>query len=158
MTVVPTGVSQVIVAAELDAAQLWLRRHGWATQLADDGLTLDVRTQHPTDGGELLLRGKFDGYRAVPPLWTFLDPVSGQSTPHAWPAPGPVGGQASIFHSFGVICAHFSRSGYSQFGGPHAWGGLTSWAIITEGVHAETLAEMLAVFRLHLRHSPGRMT
>jgi hypothetical protein len=157
VTLVPVGVSQVILAAELETAKPWLARHSWGAELADDGLTLEIRTHHPADGGPLLLRGQFDGYRALPPNWIFLDPDTMQANPRAWPAAGPVGDQASIFHSFGVVCAHFSRSGFSEMGGPHPWGGLSNWANVSEGVHANTLAEMLSVFRIHLRHSPSRM-
>lgn len=157
MTVVPTGVSQVVLASEFEKATSWIARRGWRAKIGGDGLTLDVHMAHPADGGELLLRGRFDGYRAIPPLWNFLDPASGNVTADAWPAPGPVGGGSSIFHSLGVICAHFSRTGFEVQGGPHEWGGLTNWTAVDEGVHAETVAEMLSVFHTHLRHSPGRL-
>lgn len=106
----------------------------------------------------MLLRGDFADYRAMPPIWLFLEPETGEKTRRAWPAAGSVDGQASIFHSNVVICAHFNRAAYSVEGGPHGnWGALTNWLNVREGVHAENVGEMLAVIALHLRASPGRM-
>lgn len=156
MTAVPVDTSRIVLAAEVDGARTWADRHGWQLELAGD-LVLTVRTRHPADEDWLLLRGEFVGYRALPPTWLFLDPDTEESTPHAWPSPGPVGGQASIFHSVGIICASFNRKAYNVEGGPHEWGGLTNWANVREGIHAENVGEMLAAIDTHLRHSPGRM-
>lgn len=156
MTAVPADVSRVVVEAEVDGARRWAERHGWDLALGA-GLLLDVRMLHPADSGRLLLRGAFDGYRALPPTWLFLDPETEEMTAGAWPSPGPVGGQASIFHSVGIICAHFSRRAYTVENGPHEWGGLTNWANVREGIHAENVGEMLAAVAAHLRHSPGRI-
>jgi hypothetical protein len=156
VSIVPVDVSRVIVEAEVAAVGAWARRHGWELELLT-GLELRVRMTHPVDGGPLLLHGDFSGYRALPPTWLFLDPATGAMTPHAWPAPGPINGQPSIFHSAGIICACFSRKAYAMNGGPHDWGGLTQWTAVREGTHAETVGEMLAAIELHLRYSPGRM-
>jgi hypothetical protein len=156
VTAVPVETSRTILEVEVVGARAWAERRGWSLALGS-GLQLDVRMLHPADHGPLLLRGEFDGYRALPPTWLFLDPDAGDMTPRAWPAAGPVGGQASIFHSVGVICANFSRRAYTDVGGPHAWGGLTKWTRVTEGIHAENVGEMLSAVEMHLRYSPGRM-
>jgi hypothetical protein len=156
VTVVPTDVSRVILETEVTAADAWARRHGWQLELLA-GLELRVSLTHPSDGGALLLHGDFADYRALPPTWLFLDPETGAVTPHAWPVAGPVNGQASIFHSLGIICANFSRKAYAVESGPHDWGGLTQWTNVREGIHAETVGEMLAAFDMHLCSSPGRM-
>lgn len=157
MTAVPIDTSRVVLATEADSAAAWAARHGWQLDLGSDDLVLTVRMRHPVDQEWLLLRGEFVGYRALPPTWLFLDPETEALSPHAWPSAGPVGGQASIFHSVGIICASFNRRAYSVDGGPHEWGGLTNWANVREGIHAENVGEMLAAIATHLRHSPGRM-
>lgn len=157
MTAVPIDTSRIILADEVDAARPWADRHGWNLELGPGDLLLTVRMRHPADQMPLLLRGDFSGYRALPPTWVFLDPGTEQPGPHAWPAPGPVGGQASIFHPTRIICSHFNRKAYASEGGPHAWGTLTSWVAVRQGVHAENVGEMLAAIGVHLRCSPGRM-
>lgn len=157
MTVVPRDISQVILTTELVEAELWARRHGWRLEVAAPKLVVRAHMPHPADDKPLLLHGEFDGYRVLPPAWLFLDPDTETPTPHAWPSAGPVGDQASIFHSVGVLCAHFSRKAYTAEHGPHDWGGLTHWTQVRDGIHAETVAEMLAAIAVHLRYSPGRM-
>lgn len=157
MTAVPIDISRVVLAAEAGSSGSWAARHGWQLDLNADALVLTVRMRHPADEECLLPRGDFAGYRALPPTWLFLDPSTEELTPHAWPSPGPVNGQPSIFHSAGIICASFNRMAYNVEGGPHEWGGLTNWANVREGIHAENVGEMLAAIATHLRHSPGRM-
>jgi hypothetical protein len=156
VTAVPVDVSCVVLGAEVDGAGAWAERHGWELTLGS-GLVLEVRMVHPADGGRLLLRGDFDGYRALPPSWLFVDPDTAEMTPRAWPSAGAVGGQPSMFHLVGIICANFNRRAYTVENGPHDWGGLTNWANVREGVHAENVGEMLAAIATHLRYSPGRM-
>ena len=157
MTTVPVDVSRVVLEAEVEVAHAWADRHGWRLEPGPGELVLTVRMLHPADRGWLLLRGEFVGYRALPPIWWFLDPDTEEPTAHAWPSAGPVDGQASMFHSLGVICANFSRKAYTVEGGPHDWGGLTNWANVREGIHAENVSEMLAAIATHLRASRGRM-
>lgn len=157
MTAVPTDVSRAVLEKEVTDAAPWAERHSWELKLVPDQLVLDVRMRHPADEGPLLLRGEFVGYRAVPPLWLFLDSQTLSVTPHAWPSRGAGGNPSSILHSVGIICAHFSRRAYAAESGPHDWGGLANWAQVHEGVHAETVGEMLAAIDAHLRYSPGRM-
>ena len=157
---VPAAVTQAILTEdEVPKAQVWAGRHGWDLQVDVERLRLEVRTSHPADGDSLLIIGTFEGYRAVPPIWRFVDPETGETTPHSFPRAGPVNGQSSIFHeSLRVICAQWSRLAYGEHSGPHGnWGPETGWLSIREGNHAENIAEMLSITRVHLRASPGRM-
>ena len=122
-------------------------------------LRLEVRTAHPADRYPLLIVGTFEGYRAVPPSWHFVDSETGEATPRSFPRAGPVNGQSSIFHeSLQIICAQWSRLAYGEHSGPHGnWGPETGWLGVREGNHAENVAEMLSVMRLHLNTSPGRL-
>jgi hypothetical protein len=153
------AVTRAILAEEGSAAAAWTTRHkGWAMDLDVDGMRLEARTTHPADGDPLLVVATFDGYRAVPPTWRFVDPVTGETTPHSFPLPGPVGSESSIFHGSMVICAQWSRLAYGEHNGPHGnWGPETGWLNVREGNHAENVSEMLAVLHVHLTASPGRM-
>lgn len=158
MSAVPEQVTLAILENELANCRPWAIRHGWQLRLEPETLTVDATNVHPADQRAIIARGVFNGYRALPPIWLFVDPESGQMALPAWPSPGPVQGQASIFHSFGVVCAHWSRKAYQELGGPHPnWGALTNWTQVREGVHAENLGEMLAAIDLYLQASPGRM-
>lgn len=156
--VVPADVTRAVLAEELPPAQAWAARRGWSLAYEPARLTLAVQMTHPVDGSTLVLAGGFDSYRALPPLWTFIDPDTGAATKGAVPAPGTIHGQASIFHPEGFICAHWSRAAYAECGGPHGnWGAATSWAEVREGGQAHVVAEMLAAVAVHLEFSPGRL-
>jgi hypothetical protein len=120
-------------------------------------LQLTATTNHPVDRSELVLVGEFAGYRAVPPAWRFIDLATGQSTPHAFPAPGP-SPAGSIFHSMPVLCAPWNRLAYAETGGPHGdWGTAAGWLNVHNTTQASTVADMLATIDAHLRSSPGRL-
>lgn len=153
-------MTRAVLAEENKAIQAWAARHrGWDVALDLSALRLEARTSHPADGKPLLIVASFEGYRAVPPTWRFVDPETGETTPHSFPQAGNVGGSgASIFHGNRFICAQWSRLAYGEHNGPHGnWGPETGWLNVREGNHAENVAEMLAVLHLHLLASPGRM-
>lgn len=94
---------------------------------------------------------------ARPPAWIFVTGKGDERVAAAWPSAGPVNGASSIFHSVGVLCAQFNRLAYHDHSGPHdGWGGASNWLQVTEGVRADTVADMLAVIRVHLQGSPSR--
>lgn len=105
---------------------------------------------------EYLLEGVFDDYRALPPIWRFLDPRTRDDIgPAAYPAPrGP-----SVLHPHGLVCAHFSRNAYAEHGGPHGnWNGPSAWQTPVEGTQALTISAMLARLTWEVRYnSVGRM-
>lgn len=160
MTAVPPQVTRAVLEDEFAAAVAWARRNApaWVLSCNADELVLSVRIPHPAPGaGALTLRADLRDYRAMPPAWTFTDD-SGASPKQAFPAAGPVPGGASIFHSQPVICAPFNRLAYREYRGPHGnWSGADSWMDVRGTVYAPSLADMLSVIHLHLRHSPGRM-
>lgn len=154
---VPRAVSRVALAAEAPAARAWAARKGWDVSINVRELRLTARTKHPIDQGQLILRADFADYRLLPPAWMFLDADGNERTPSAWPSAGAVLGGSSIFHSVGVLCAQFNRLAYHDYAGPHGgWGGAANWLNVSEGTRADTVADMLAVIRLHLQSSPGR--
>lgn len=155
---VPRAVSRAALAAEGPAALAWAARKDWKISINVRELRVTARMTHPADEGDLILRGDFADYRLLPPAWMFLTAGGEERVPAAWPSAGPVLGGSSIFHSVGVLCAQFNRLAYHDFAGPHpGWGGASNWLNVNEGVRADTVADMLAVIRLHLQTSPGRM-
>lgn len=155
---VPAEVTRAILAEELVPARAWGQRKCWAITDDPAALTVTVQMAHPADHAQLMLRGEFDGYRALPPLWRFVDPATAEPTKAATPAAGTAHGQASIFHPEGFICAHWSRAAYAEGGGPHGnWGAASGWATVGEGAQAHVVSEMLAAIAVHLMFSPGRL-
>jgi hypothetical protein len=156
---VPPEVSVAMLAAEFPSAASWAGRHGWDLVLDASALAVTAKFNHPA-GGRLTLVGGFDDYPALPPSWRFVD-EAGDPTPAAWPLPGSVPGLSSIFIRIGkgpVICAHFNRHAYADYGGPHGnWGGASRWRDVEEGAKAMTLGDMLAVVARHVAASAGRM-
>lgn len=153
---VPHEVTVAIVEDELAAVTSWCSRWGWSVTVDLDSLTFTFTTVHPTDGRPILLEANVAGYRALPPAWRFLD-EAGASTRSAFPAQG-AGPGGSVFHTQPVICAPWNRLAYQDAGGPHDdWGGATSWLTVSGVTRATTIADMLAVVRVHLSASPGRM-
>ncbi|MGQ0678173.1 MAG: hypothetical protein ACT4OM_00690 [Actinomycetota bacterium] len=148
-----------VLEEELEAAQGWAARNRWTLAFNEKDLVLAAMRAHPVDNGQLLLEASCDQYRALPPAWRFVDPETREPTAASTPRGDSFKGRASVIHSVGVICAHFSRTAYKQHheAGPHdAWGELTSWEEVKEGVQAHTIAEMLAVINQHLQWSKGR--
>ncbi len=155
---VPPEVTTAMLAAEFPPAASWAGRHDWELVLDSNGPEVAAEFNHP-QGGRLRLVGGFDDYPALPPSWQFVD-SAGDPTPSAWPVAGALPGLSSIFiatRSGPVICAHFSRYAYADYGGPHGnWGGASRWRDVEEGARALTLGDMLAVIARHVAVSPGR--
>ena len=149
-----------VLDEELPLAQAWASRNGWQLSFDQETLTLDAHGVHPADRNSLLLTAEFDGYRALPPAWRFVDPETREATARATPTRDPVAGKrASVIHGVGVICAHFSRTAYAEYrpGAPHGNWTLSAWDQVGEGVQAHSVAEMLAVIGHHLSYSKGRL-
>lgn len=159
---VPHEVAKAVFEYEVQGAQAWAKRHGWALTLALEELRLDIQFDHPKqDAGRLRLVGDFHDYKAVPPALEFVNVETGEPERQAWPAPGSRPGiSSSIFHSSGVICAPFNRLAYKEHGGPHEdWNGPQNWLSVSQQVvRATAIGEMLATLDLHLAASPGRLS
>lgn len=153
---VPAEATRAILREEMVAARAWARRHGWQVECDEEALLVMVRMTHLADQKPLLLRAECAGYRALPPLWQFLDPVTGQPSRQANPSPAS---GSSFFQNDGYICAHWNRGAYAEHGGPHGnWGSSVGWATVKDGIQAHNIAEMLSAVFIHLRQSPGRLS
>jgi hypothetical protein len=151
-------VTLALVQAERSGAEAWAQRNGWEIEFLLDRCQLKGSTKHPADAKPLWLTADLSGYKAIPPAWRFVN-REGVEEKSAYPAPGPVHGKASIFHSNPVICAPFNRLSYKDGDGPHAsdWGDAVRWSSISgDFATPKTLADMLMVIDTHLAFSPGR--
>jgi hypothetical protein len=157
---VPEETTRALIEGEAAGIEAWAARHGWSVEVDRVRLGLAATVPLPADGSLLVVLADLRGYRALPPAWRFIDPLTGQSGPSAFPSAGTLpGGKGSIFHSNAVLCAPWNRLAYQDEGGPHDdWAGATNWLNVEGDVtRARNIAEMLSAIDVHLRHSPGRM-
>src|SRR3954469_7862159 len=90
------------MAAEMSATVAWASRHELLLEYNPERLTLWLAltadgTAERSAPERYLLRGRFDGYRGVPPEWTFVHPdtreeIGAAAFPHPDPLrPPPLG-------------------------------------------------------------------
>jgi hypothetical protein len=158
---VPANVTIACVEAELAGAEAWLVRHVVSHKFDRESLVFEAVMTHPATGKALRLVGDMNGYKAVPPAWTFVDHDTNEPRQSAWPKgePLPENAGSSIFilhRKQSVVCAPFNRLAYKDANGVHAnWGNSSGWLQLQGPKHvkATTIGEMLAVIDLHLLQS-----
>ena len=157
--VVPSAVTDAVMAVELPAITAWAARRGWDVDVDVKCRTVAAKTVHPKSGAVIVFHADLDEYPAIPPAWTCRD-ADGVVSLAAFPRPGQQPGvSGSIFHTNNVICAPWNRLAYAANGGPHGdWEDLTAWKNAAAGAgytQAHTIPDMLNTIRLHLVVSPG---
>lgn len=158
MSALPATAVRASVEFELDGARQWAARHDWLLNWNRETLLLRLATYHRPVGRLVELTAHVNGYRAIPPAWTFVKPGTDEIAPTAFPSPGHIAGIGSIFHGNVVICAPWNRLAYQEHGGPHAdWSGPAAWLQVQVGTIAHTIPDMLAIIDAHLRASRGFM-
>ncbi|MGY0389438.1 hypothetical protein ACWZJV_20925 [Nocardioides sp. WG-D5] len=153
-------VTQVVVAAEMDAATAWATRRGWILSYDPATKKGKALATHPVTGTTITFRFDTTGYPdRQPPAWWCgdepTDPRNYPSGPSETKAGHPNG---TIFHSQPVICAPWNRLAYNQVvpGAPHGDWTLAAWKTMApEYTRAHTLGDMLAALELHLTLSSG---
>lgn len=161
---VPAETTVVIVEHELAGTRAWAKRTGVDLDWRPDDMELRVIIPRPGTDDSFCVVGRFDGYREVPPAWSFAD-AEGRVTGALGSAPAPQQTPfgACIFIKHGtpqipVICAPFNRLAYAAEKGPHAdWGGPAQWLNPRSGIFAATIGDMLAVIRRDIVATKGRM-
>lgn len=158
MSALPVAVARASVEAELDAARVWAIRHAWILKWDQGTMRLRAATYHHPVGRLVEVSALTDGYRAIPPAWTFVRPGTDETSRADFPAACALPGIGSIFHPHAVICAPWNRLAYSEHDGPHNnWSGPAAWLQVREGTIAHTIPDMLAIIDMHLRASPELM-
>lgn len=152
--------SFVEAPTEMLAALGWAARAGLDLGYDSGSLTAHVAITGPASAENepdeaYLITADFDQYRLLPPIWKFVHPHTRQEIGLA-AYPRPVG--PSVFHSQGLICAHWSRMAYAEHGGPHGdWGGASAWQQPRTGTVALTIPDMLDRLVREVGWSRGRM-
>ena len=154
--------SRAIVDGELAEAARWMTRHCVTHSWDPEVLLLKVNLAKAGTADRYLLLGRFDGYRELPPRWTFaaLD-GTGEEVPRNYPRVcRPQRSALCMLHGGRpVICAPFNRLAYQELKGPHSdWGGPASWLSVNTGViRATHVADMLAILQAEVDASDGRL-
>lgn len=160
---VPLRVVRAYLAEEIPAANAHAARSGHVFEYDEAALAASMRIDGPAgqSGGaqeQYFLQAAFDGYRALPPVWEFLDPRTCKPIGLAgWPK----GTGSTVLHGNGLVCAHWSRLAYktADIDGIHAdWGPPSNWRNPSPGqTTAFTIADMLDRLIREVERSSGRM-
>ena len=159
----PPEVTDVAIESELPAAIAWAERH----EIAMDISLLSERTirfvfvQTYTDE-EFYLQGRFNDYRALPPVWEWRDKswsISNELNLSPNPIDNPFGSMFINHNQKGIICAPFNRLAYGVHDGPHNdWGNAAQWITAGQGyVYAVVIGDMLQLILRDFRFTNGRM-
>lgn len=166
---VPTEVVRILVDSELPGAQAWAARRGFGLEWLPDRLEVRLTMTQAATNELFYLRGRFDGYRALPPVWSFTD-QGWQATAVARYFPRierpPFGSPIFIFGGpntpegkGAVICAPFNRLAFVEEHGPHSDWSLAGWTEAGPGyVRACTLGDMLQAVTRDFAATRGRMS
>lgn len=162
----PISRSEAIFAAETATLKAWasIKPCITAFDLLEESMLIRVILKQSETGEVFYLEGDFNGYRELPPLFTFSsEPWNRSNQRRDYPKPlavNPFGG-SSIFHPQPCICANFSRGAYQSHGGPHQdWGGPEHWLEAAAGgpyVRAYDVATMVTVIYTRFVYTCGRL-
>lgn len=150
----PEGVAQLAIAAELPAVQAFAERHRLTMRWVAERSLLVFDGEH--SAGPIRITALTIDYPARPPAWRIGAPSGDVDVdPSRFPRPAPLCGKSSIFHSNRLICAPFNIQAYAQHNGPHGDWPCDRWREVKGHVQAFHITDMLAVILAHLRVSPG---
>ena len=141
----------------------WAARHDIDVTLIPTGRILRIVLVQEKSQERFFLQGKFDQYRALPPVWDWCDANWSDSgclslSPKA--VNTPFGSSMFIvYKSKALICAPFNRLAFGTHAGPHAnWGDPAQWMTAGHGyVHAVTIGDMLQSIRRDFCYTTERM-
>jgi hypothetical protein len=158
---IPKAKTIAVVEYQLQGAKAWAERNEVPLDWDPDNLELRAILTQPSTGEGFYLRGRFEGYPAHPPEWTFCSSDWDESgKKRFFPAPNGTPFSGSVMHSNGLICAHFNRLAFDEHGGPHGdWGGPAQWITPkNDTIYADTIGDMLKAIQRDLNYSQGRMS
>ena len=158
-----------LALAEVEADLPWLKaraaRAGWGWTFDPETLTLNVKFTRDTSNETYLLRGVFDQFRSLPPIWDFVDLDIGEvGTRSAYPK--QVGSTdnpnriAPIFIESGtkgqLICLPCNRLAYRELDprAPHGDWQLVNWTQLDPKY--PTVEEMVSRIAQDIQLSKGR--
>ena len=159
----PDRVTAAALASEIEAACEWAGREQVQLDCSLPEKLLRAVFIRDDSSEHFYLQGRFDGYKALPPIWEWCDANWSNAgdrrlSPNA--AQTSHGCSMYIDHrGTAIICAPFNRLAYAAHGGPHTnWGELTHWMTVGGGVvYAVTIGDMLHTIARDFRYTSGRM-
>ena len=159
----PPAVTNAAIESELPGTMAWAERHQIVidTRLRTERIIRLVLVQED-EAEKFYLQGKFDDYRALPPIWEWCNETWAKSSDLTLcpnPHENPFGSTFIQHNNKGIICAPFNRLAYGTYGGPHqGWGDLAQWMTTETGhIHAVTIGDMLQSILRDFRFTRGRM-
>lgn len=160
---IPPAVTDAAIASELPAAIAWAQRHCLEldTKLLTERIIRVVLVQEE-EAEQFYLQGRFDDYKALPPIWDWRDENWSKSNePNLSPRPhdNPLGSMFIQHKNSSIICSHFNRLAFGTNDGPHSdWGHPAQWMTAGAGyIHAVTIGDMLQSILRDFRFTKGRM-
>lgn len=157
----PDRVTTVALEGEFKAACEWAKRERVQLDCDIPHRLLRAVFERADPADRFFLRGRFDSYKALPPIWEWCDASwsdAGNRTCSPDPASTDYG--SSLFLDNGtsaIICAPFNRLAYSAHGGPHGDWGLADWMNVRGVVYAVTVADMLQTIARDFHYTTRRM-
>ncbi|HYD55052.1 MAG TPA: hypothetical protein VEA99_20625 [Gemmatimonadaceae bacterium] len=122
-------ITRLHLREELGAVRELAATNRWGI-VPDFGRLVVLATMYAHTGDLFILEIQCDNYREIPPLFEFIDPVTGErGTKNAYPK-----AKDSLFHTSGpCICAPFNRKAYKSVveTGPHSDWALGDWQTST---------------------------
>jgi len=121
---VDPDITRRILDEELKDMSPLATTYGWVVYPDLPNLTVTVRMQSAIDGEVYVLEARCDDYKALPPVFEFIHPESGErGSPRCYPKDG------NFFHTNPCICIQWNRNAYQPLGGPHGDWSLADWMI-----------------------------
>jgi hypothetical protein len=160
--VLPRDATLAVIETELQGARAWAERRQYTLTFDPDTIALRLVLRHATSGESFFLRGIFDSYPELPPIWTFTGADgTGADEPRYFPrAHGQPPCSSWLFitrNNKGVICAGFNRLAFSATGPHPEWGDAVQWRSVAAGyIQAHEIGLMLAAIDRDLQYTTGR--
>ena len=159
----PDRVTAAALASELEVACAWAEREQVQLDCSLPEKLLRAVLVRDDSPERFYLQGRFDGYKALPPIWEWCDANwANAGDRRLSPNAVPTSHGSSMFldhRGTAVICAPFNRLAYAANDGPHRdWGELTHWMTVRRGVvYAVEVGDMLHTIARDFRYTSGRM-
>jgi hypothetical protein len=146
-------ISRRILEEELAAMVPLAETYCWMVCPDLANLKVTVRMRSAIDGEVYLLEASCEDYKAMPPVFEFIHPVTGErGSQRCYPKDG------SFFHTNPCICVQWNRKAYQTLGGPHGDWSLVDW--MTARPTMQELGGMFVLVQRQINNSgqyQGRM-
>ena len=140
-------ISRQVMEEELEALKPLASTFGWTVEPDLTNLTVRVTMRSSVDNEVYIIEACCDDYKALPPEFEFIHPVTGERGKHSCYPKG-----SSYFHSAPCICVQWNRKAYRS---PHPEWEMVGWTSARPGM--TTLGDMFHLIQLEM-NKPGQYT